>query len=161
MFHSITAYIFIVCIFNRNNQIHHCFGPNWGQFPTGWNSYQLKKLCFIFFFFHRIKYIVEQLKINIFLNATFAAKLKPTKNITKFILAGNQATWKEISDICSIKCSAAHFSFLMSQKSSCFAAAWDFAGHPHSHSLFSYVLLMPTKFPCLAAAIIKALNFRI
>ena len=40
----------------------------------------------------------------------------------------------------------------MSQKSSCFAAAWDLAPCPHSQCLFCYVLLMPTKFSCLAAA---------
>ena len=40
----------------------------------------------------------------------------------------------------------------MSQKSSCFAAAWDLAPCPHSQFLFRYVLLMPTKFSCLAAA---------
>ena len=45
-----------------------------------------------------------------------------------------------------------HYSFLMSQKSSCFAAAWDLAPCPHSQCLFRYVLLMPTKFSCLAAA---------
>ena len=45
-----------------------------------------------------------------------------------------------------------HYSFLMSQKSSCFAAAWDLAGCPHSQYLFRYVLLMKTKFSCLAAA---------
>ena len=45
-----------------------------------------------------------------------------------------------------------HYSFLMSQKSSCFAAAWDLAPCPHSQCLFCYVLLMPTKFSCLAAA---------
>ena len=46
----------------------------------------------------------------------------------------------------------AHYSFLMSQKSSCFSAVWDLAPCPHSQCLFHYVLLMPTKFPCLAAA---------
>ena len=45
-----------------------------------------------------------------------------------------------------------HYSFLMAQKSSCFAAAWDLAPCPHSQCLFCYVLLMPTKFSCLAAA---------
>ena len=45
-----------------------------------------------------------------------------------------------------------HYSFLMSRKSSCFAAAWDLAPCPHSQCLFCYVLLMPTKFSCLAAA---------
>ena len=51
------------------------------------------------------------------------------------------AVWKQI-----------HYSFLMSQKSSCFAVAWDLAPCPHSQCLFRYVLLMPTKFSCLAAA---------
>ena len=45
-----------------------------------------------------------------------------------------------------------HYSFLMSQKSSRFAATWDLAPCPHSQCLFRYVLLMPTKFSCLAAA---------
>ena len=45
-----------------------------------------------------------------------------------------------------------HYSFLMAQKSSCFAAVWDLAPCPHSQCLFCYVLLMPTKFSCLAAA---------
>jgi len=44
-----------------------------------------------------------------------------------------------------------HYSFLMSQKSSCFASAWDLAPCPDSQCLFLYILLMPTKFSCLAA----------
>ena len=47
--------------------------------------------------------------------------------------------------------SPSHYSFLMSQKSSCFAAAWDLAPCSHSQCLFRCVLLMPTKFSCLAA----------
>ena len=55
-------------------------------------------------------------------------------------------------DLCGKERPTQHYSFLMSQKSSCFAAAWDLAPCPHSQCLFRYVLLMPTKFSCLAAA---------
>lgn len=53
---------------------------------------------------------------------------------------------------CTAKVVWQHYSFLMSWKSSCFAAAWYLAPCPHSQCLFRYVLLMQTKFSCLAAA---------